>query len=56
MLHLPLQILPFLALGIGVDDMFLIAHAYAENANKPDIIYAVSCIRVSQSDYVRLSL
>ena len=36
------QILPFLALGLGVDDMFLIAHSYAMNANKPGIVYAVS--------------
>ncbi|CAI9725752.1 protein patched homolog 1-like [Octopus vulgaris] len=27
------QIVPFLALGLGVDDMFLIAHTYAENSN-----------------------
>ncbi|KAK3091489.1 hypothetical protein FSP39_020198 [Pinctada imbricata] len=26
------QIVPFLALGLGVDDMFLIAHTYSENA------------------------
>ncbi|XP_050403061.1 protein patched homolog 1 isoform X2 [Patella vulgata] len=26
------QIIPFLALGLGVDDMFLIAHTYAEHA------------------------
>ncbi|XP_023228642.1 protein patched-like [Centruroides sculpturatus] len=27
------QIVPFLALGLGVDDMFLLAHTYGENAN-----------------------
>ena len=27
------QIIPFLALGLGVDDMFLIAHTYHENAD-----------------------
>lgn len=31
------QIIPFLALGLGVDDMFLIAHTYSENAEKKNI-------------------
>ncbi|XP_052776119.1 protein patched homolog 1-like isoform X1 [Mya arenaria] len=31
------QIIPFLALGLGVNDMFLITHTYAENANKDNI-------------------
>ncbi|XP_074642065.1 protein patched homolog 1-like [Tubulanus polymorphus] len=34
------QILPFLALGLGVDDIFLIAHTFAENTNKMDIPYS----------------
>lgn len=37
-----LQIIPFLALGLGVDDMFLIAHTYAENGNNQNIPHAVS--------------
>ena len=31
---LRLQIIPFFALGLGVDDMFLIAHTYFENFEK----------------------
>ncbi|KAH3696994.1 hypothetical protein DPMN_084478, partial [Dreissena polymorpha] len=31
------QIIPFLALGLGVNDMFLITHSYTENANKDNI-------------------
>ncbi|KAJ8305966.1 hypothetical protein KUTeg_016511 [Tegillarca granosa] len=34
------QIIPFLALGLGVDDMFLIAHTYAENGNNKNIPHA----------------
>jgi patched 1 protein len=36
------QIIPFLALGLGVDDMFLIAHTYSENAEKKNIPLYVS--------------
>ncbi|KAL4236598.1 Protein patched 1 [Mactra antiquata] len=31
------QIIPFLALGLGVNDMFLITHTYGENANNDHI-------------------
>ena len=34
------QIVPFLALGLGVDAMFLLAHTHAEHANS-DIAYEV---------------
>jgi len=36
------QIIPFLALGLGVDDMFLIAHTYSENGQKKSIPFSVS--------------
>lgn len=42
-----LQIIPFLALGLGVDDMFLIAHTYAENANNRNIAISVSMHLIS---------
>ena len=37
-----LQIIPFLALGLGVDDMFLLAHTFAENGKIQAIPYMVS--------------
>ncbi len=46
--NLSLQILPFLALGIGVDDMFIIAHSFSENAHK-DISYMVSMLLLSST-------
>nr|XP_027232771.1 LOW QUALITY PROTEIN: protein patched-like [Penaeus vannamei] len=36
------QVLPFLALGLGVDDMFLMAHTFAETADNSLIPYQVS--------------
>ncbi|XP_066986955.1 protein patched [Macrobrachium rosenbergii] len=33
------QVLPFLALGLGVDDMFLMAHTFAETADNSHIPY-----------------
>ena len=29
------QIVPFLALGLGVDNMFLLIHTYAQSWNRP---------------------
>lgn len=39
------QVLPFLALGLGVDDMFLMAHTFAETADNSLIPYQVSRCR-----------
>lgn len=36
------QIVPFLALGLGVDSMFLLAHTYAEHVVNPAIAHEVS--------------
>jgi len=38
------QILPFLAVGLGVDDVFLIAHTFKLHAYKSNIDYLVSII------------
>lgn len=36
------QVLPFLALGLGVDDMFLLAHTFLDTADNTLIPYQVS--------------
>lgn len=37
-----LQVLPFLALGVGVDDVFLLAHAFSETGQNKRIPFEVS--------------
>lgn len=37
----PLQVLPFLALGVGVDDVFLLAHAFSETGQNKRIPFEV---------------
>lgn len=39
-LFLP-QVLPFLALGVGVDDVFLLAHAFSETGQNKRIPFEV---------------
>lgn len=36
------QVLPFLALGVGVDDVFLLAHAFSETGQNKRIPFEVS--------------
>ena len=43
------QIVPFLALGLGVDAMFLLTHTYAEQLYNANIAYEVSCTSVLYS-------
>lgn len=35
------QVLPFLALGVGVDDVFLLAHAFSETGQNKRIPFEV---------------
>lgn len=37
-----LQVLPFLALGVGVDDVFLLAHAFSETGQNKRIPFEVT--------------
>lgn len=37
-----LQVLPFLALGVGVDDVFLLAHAFSETGQNKRIPFEVN--------------
>lgn len=44
LMHHPLcslQVLPFLALGVGVDDVFLLAHAFSETGQNKRIPFEV---------------
>lgn len=36
-----MQVLPFLALGVGVDDVFLLAHAFSETGQNKRIPFEV---------------
>jgi len=47
--HMCVQILPFLALGLGMDDMFLITHTFSLLADKPhvDSHVSVNCCYVT---------
>ncbi|TMS03257.1 Protein patched-like protein 1, partial [Larimichthys crocea] len=45
------QVLPFLALGVGVDDVFLLAHAFSETGQNKRIPFEKS--RQAQVDYLR---
>lgn len=38
------QVLPFLALGLGVDDMFLLAHSYSSLVQRADTRHLVSIV------------
>lgn len=40
-LHCSPQVLPFLALGVGVDDVFLLAHAFSETGQNNRIPFEV---------------
>ncbi len=41
MLFMCLKVLPFLALGVGVDDVFLLAHAFSETGQNKRIPFEV---------------
>ena len=52
---LVLQVLPFLALGLGVDDMFLLAHSYSSLTQRADTRYLVSKVKAKMISLVIFS-
>ena len=54
-LGLVLQVLPFLALGLGVDDMFLLAHSYSSLTQRADTRYLVGIGKAKMISFVIFS-
>lgn len=53
------QIVPFLALGLGVDDMFLITHMYAEQSTteaQPDVSKCNKVLNIFNNNVLNSSL